>query len=102
MLSQSLPDAIFPNAPNRTARKSLVFGVAGEGSVLPVEPVQSIKSSHPQCSSPVFVNGVDAATVEFVRVVRVGRDNSQKSLSVSSKRISAPPNVPNQSVPERS
>ena len=66
-------NSIFPNAPNRAARQALVFRVAGEGSVLPVEPVQSIKSSHPQCSSPVFVDGVDAAAVEFVRVTRVGR-----------------------------
>ena len=101
VLSQSLPDSIFQNAANAAARQALAFRVAGERSVLPVVPVQSVKRSHPQCSSPVFVDGGDAAAVESVRVTRVGHV-IHKSFVLSSKRISAPPHVPNHSVPERS
>src|SRR5208283_3696203 len=71
--------SIFLNAPNGAARQALPFRVAGERSALPVVPVQSVKPSHPQCSSPVFVDGGEAAAVEAVRVARVGHV-SHKSL----------------------
>ena len=57
--------SIFLYAPNGAARQALAFRVAGEGSVLTIVAVQAAEGSDPQCASPVFVDGGDAAAVSL-------------------------------------